>query len=63
MTPEQLANKPADQATFLEQTAAGVLRGSVVGDGDIPPQQHATYAVRLAWALMKELASFQGERA
>jgi hypothetical protein len=52
----RVANQPAQQATFLEQTAAGVLRGSVVGDGDIPPSQHAKYAVRLAWALCHELS-------
>lgn len=57
MTPTQLANKPASEASFLEKTAAGVLKGSVVGDGDIAPSQHADYAIRVAWALITKLAA------
>lgn len=55
-----IADKPASQATFLEQTAAGVLRSAVIGDGEIPPEAHANYAVRVSMALCEKLASLGG---
>lgn len=56
MTDRDIANKPAAEATFLEQTAARALQGSVTCDGKLSPETHADYAYQAAMALCAKLA-------
>jgi hypothetical protein len=59
MTPNDIASKPASEATFLEEVAKIALGSSIARDGVMSPAVHADYAVKVAEALVNKLAQRQ----
>jgi hypothetical protein len=60
MTPNELARKPASEATLYEEVSARLLQASVTLDGRVEPQVHVSTAFRIADLYIQELAERQG---
>ncbi len=60
MTPQDLANKPATQATRYEDVSKVLLQASVTLDGRVEPKTHIAQTFALTDLYFEELARRQG---
>ena len=56
MTPNELARKPASEATFFEAAVVALMKGSITCDGKLSPERHADYAIQATAVLFDKLA-------
>ncbi len=60
MTPNELARKPASEATLYEEVSARLLQASVTLDGRVDPDTHITQTFALTDLYFQGLADRQG---
>lgn len=60
-TANQIAQKPAIEATYFERLVAHAMQGSITCDGSQAPETHAEYAIRVPTACVAKLAALQNK--
>lgn len=56
-----LGTKPADQATFYEETALRLLQATMTCNGDMSPEAHISLAFKVADQFVSRLSQRTGE--
>lgn len=60
MTPNELASKPASEATLYEDVSKSVLQASVTCNGRLSNKTHVQHSFQLTDLYFEELARRQG---